>query len=164
MRQRSPWVRGIVTLVLFAGAAISIPSRRFAAEPADKQPPRSFDGYPEINVHRPGERSFPTITSDGVKGLVRPKWTRAMADLGGWPAMHRFKDEIFLVYPNVDGHRGKKYEGAGAFHRLTSRDEGKTWTRKADQPFFYTPPDPCDSWRGAIYRFFRKYRQQNVLS
>jgi hypothetical protein len=93
-----------------------------------------FAGFPPVGKHRPGERSVKVITSDAVTGAVRPRWTRAMGDLGGWPAMYRFKGTIYLVFPHVDGHRGKRFEGAGKLLCYASADEGKTW---AEQP---TPP------------------------
>ncbi|MBN2295404.1 MAG: hypothetical protein JXM70_23435 [Pirellulales bacterium] len=88
-----------------------------------------FSGFPEIGKHRPGIRSQEVINSDVVKGVIRPKWTRAMGDLGGWTRMFRMKKNIILFYPHCDGHRGKKYEATGKVIRLLSKDEGKTWQR-----------------------------------
>ena len=101
----------------------------FIAGPAwcdDAKP--DFRGFPEIGKYRPGKRSAERFTSDGVDiGLVRPKWTRAMGDLGGWPTLFRFKDGIFFFYPHADAHRGKKEEATGQILGYVSRDEGRTW-------------------------------------
>lgn len=86
-----------------------------------------FAGFPEIGKYRPGKRSSEIITSDRVEGLIRPKWTRAMGDLGGWPSMVRFKTDILLCFPHVDGHRGKRFEATGQMLCYVSRDEGKSW-------------------------------------
>lgn len=88
-----------------------------------------FSGFPEIGKHRPGNRSREVINSDAVKNVVRPKWTRAMDDLGGWVGMFRMKKNIIFFYPHCDGHRGKKYEATGKVIRYLSKDEGKTWQR-----------------------------------
>ena len=66
---------------------------------------KPFAGFPEIRKYRPGRRSREVITSDGVQGLLRPKWTRPMTDLGGWPCMFRFKRHIYFVFYHGDGHR-----------------------------------------------------------
>ena len=95
-----------------------------ADEPKDKD---RFAGFPPIGKHRPGERSLKVIASDGAKDLLRPKWTRAMGDLGGWPAMYRFQKNIYLVYPHVDGHREKRLEASGKLVYMVSKDEGKSW-------------------------------------
>jgi hypothetical protein len=87
-----------------------------------------FAGFPEIGKYRPGERTSETITSDRVEGLIRPTWTRAMGDLGGWPSMVRFKRDIFLYFPHVDGHRGTQFEATGQMLRYVSRDEGRNWS------------------------------------
>src|SRR4051812_3668020 len=89
-----------------------------------------FAGFPLIGKHRRGERSVKVITSDAITGLVRPQWTRAMGDLGGWPAMYRFKGNIYLHFPHVDGHRGKKFEATGKLLCYASADDGKTWTEQ----------------------------------
>ncbi len=95
---------------------------------------KSFTGFPPIGKHRAGQRSVKVITSDAVTGLIRPKWTRAMADLGGWPVLYRFKDTIFLAFPHVDGHRGKKYEATGKLLCYASKDEGATWKEHVAPP------------------------------
>lgn len=97
------------------------------AAPAFAEGKRDFAGFPPINKERPGDKSFPRLTSDVVSGLLRPKWTRAIADLGAWPAMIRFKSDIVLVYMHWDGHRYKKLEATGEVRGLRSSDEGKTW-------------------------------------
>ena len=84
-------------------------------------------GFPEIGTYRPGKRSREVITSDAVEGVLRPKWTRAMGDLGSWPSMFRFKQSIFLSFPHVDGHRGNRFEASGRNLSYVSRDEGRTW-------------------------------------
>src|SRR5262245_37333761 len=91
-------------------------------------------GFPPIGKHRPGQRTQKVITSDGVPDLVRPKWTRAMGDLGGWPAMYSFQKTIWLVFPHVDGHRGKRHEGTGELLCYASKDEGKTWVKQPTPP------------------------------
>jgi len=106
---------------------------------ADEKPADQFAGFPEINKFRRGERSVKVITSDGVTGLVRPKWTRAMSDLGGWPAMHRFKGTIYFVFPHVDGHRYNRFEATGKHFVYASKDEGKTWTLQPHPTFTFTP-------------------------
>lgn len=93
-----------------------------------------FSGFPVIGKARPGDRTQKVITSDGVAGLRRPKWTRAMGDLGGWPAMFRFKDAIHLVFPHVDGHRGKVLEGTGKLLHYASTDHGQTWVAQPTPP------------------------------
>lgn len=100
---------------------------------------KSFAGFPPIHQHRPGERSLKVLPSDGVENVVRPKWTRAMTDLGGWPVMYRFRGTIYLVFPHVDGHRGKKLEGTGKFLCYASKDEGSTWEPQPDRECQYTP-------------------------
>jgi hypothetical protein len=100
------------------------------------EPPAAerFAGFPPIGKYRPGERTRKVITSDAVTGVRRAKWTRAMTDLGGWPAMFRFQGTIYLVFPHVDGHRGKRLEGTGKLICYASKDDGRTWV---EQP---TPP------------------------
>lgn len=93
-----------------------------------------FAGFPPINKFRKGDRSAKVITSDAITGVVRPKWTRAMTDLGGWPAMYRFKGTIYLHFPHVDGHRGKKFESTGKLLTYASTDEGKTWVAQPAWP------------------------------
>ncbi len=93
--------------------------------------PDRFAGFPRINQHRPGERTLKVITSDAVTGLVRPRWTRAMTDLGAWPVMVRFKTDILLTYYHGDGHRGKQHEGSGELTTYRSSDDGQTWQRVA---------------------------------
>jgi hypothetical protein len=101
-----------------------------------------FTDFPEIGKFRPGKRSVEVITSDVVTGLVRPKWTRAMGDLGGWPAMFRFRGTIYLVFPHVDGHRGKRFEATGKLLCYTSGDDGRTWTERPTPPQDPAPGTP----------------------
>lgn len=84
----------------------------------------SFAGFPKVE---PGKRTFAKITSDGVDGLLRPKWTRAMGDVGAWPAMFRFKDALFLSFPRVNGHAGRAKTPEVPIARFVSCDEGRTW-------------------------------------
>lgn len=107
----------LTVATLLAGSVAAADDQRFA-------------GFPPVGKYRPGERSFKVITSDGVTGLVRPRWTRAMTDLGGWPAMFRFKGTIILTFPHLDGHRGRKYEATGKTLCYTSKDDGKTWVEQ----------------------------------
>ena len=86
-----------------------------------------FAGFPKINQFRPGQRSLEVITSDGVPGLVRPKWTRCVSELGRNPRLFRFNDLIFVAYSHLDGHRNKRFEATGECRALVSRDDGKTW-------------------------------------
>ena len=103
---------------------------------AEETPPgeQQFAGFPAIGIHRPGERSAKVLTSDSVSGVVRPKWTRAMTDLGGWPAMYRFKGTIYLVFGHVDAHRGKQFEATGRLLCYASSDEGRTWGEQPSPP------------------------------
>lgn len=90
----------------------------------------SFAGFPAINVLQPGDPTFDTpLTSDFVDAPLRPKWTRAMADVGGWPTMFEFKNDIYLEFNLVDGHRGAGgAPGAtGQLVRYRSSDDGNTW-------------------------------------
>jgi hypothetical protein len=90
----------------------------------------SFDGFPVVHQLYPGERFFATITSDAVQGLLRPKWTRAMCEIGGWPTMYEFQNDIYLEFNAVNGHGGTGREGAtGELVRLRSPDQGSTWER-----------------------------------
>lgn len=98
-----------------------------------------FEGFPPIGKYRPGERSFTVITSDAITGVLRPKWTRAMGDLGGWPAMVRFKESIYFVFPHLDGHRYKQFEATGDVLCYASPDEGRTWVARPNLPFKATP-------------------------
>ncbi|MBM4072595.1 MAG: hypothetical protein FJ271_27245 [Planctomycetes bacterium] len=98
-----------------------------------------FAGFPPINKTRPGNKSFAVLTSDVLPGLIRPKWTRAMTDLGAWPAMTRFKSDIVLVYIHWDGHRYKKLEATGEGRGLRSSDEGKSWKAFKVPPCRITP-------------------------
>lgn len=107
---------------------------------AEKPAAKSFAGFPAIGKHRPGQRSVKVITSDAVTGLVRPRWTRAMTDLGGWPILYRFQGTIYLLFPHVDGHRGKKLEATGKLVCLASKDEGNTWAEDTAPPGD-TPPE-----------------------
>ena len=123
MRHRTGFGRGasLMTAITFlAGLATNGEEAKSASD--------RFAGFPEIGKYRPGKRSREVITSDGVEGLLRPKWTRAMGDLGGWPAMFRFKRATFLHFPHVDGHRYKRLEATGKILRYVSKDEGKSWT------------------------------------
>jgi len=98
---------------------------------AENEPARAssaedgFAGFPVLSL--PGRRSAEVLTSDGVEGLVRPKWTRAMGDVGAWPAMFRFGKRIFLYFPKVKGHRGPYRNNDLPMVRLVSDDEGKSW-------------------------------------
>ncbi len=102
-----------------------------------------FAGFPEIGVYRKPERTLPVITSDGVAGVLRPKWTRAMTDLGGWPTMFRFRGDIYLAFYHGDGHRYKQFEATDRLKTYRSRDEGSTWVEIASCP----PNDP-DKFQG----------------
>lgn len=88
-----------------------------------------FASFPPIGQFRPGERSTVIITSDGITNVVRPKWTRAMGDLGGWPVMYRYRDTIVLQYPHVDAHRGRRLEATSEQVQWISRDEGRSWEK-----------------------------------
>jgi hypothetical protein len=88
-----------------------------------------FAKFPAIGQYRAGERSAAFITSDGVTNVIRPKWTRAMGDLGGWPILYRFKGKIYLQYPHVDAHRGNRLEATGDQIQYVSSGEGKSWVR-----------------------------------
>lgn len=101
---------------------------------ADEQ----FAGFPKIGVQRQADRTQEVITSDGVKNVLRPKWTRAMTDLGGWPSMFRFKGDIYFVFYHGDGHRYKKFEATDKLKTYRSRDDGRTWTEVPSCP----PNDP----------------------
>lgn len=103
----------------------------------------SFEGFPEIGKYRQPERSLEVITSDGVADVLRPKWTRAMTDLGGWPAMFRFQGDIYFVFYHGDAHRYKRFEASGKLKTYRSKDEGKTWTEIPSVP----PNDP-DKFQG----------------
>jgi len=98
-----------------------------------------FAGFPPLGKYRQTERTLPVITSDGVANVLRPKWTRAMADLGGWPTMFRFHGDIYFVFYHGDGHRYKQHEATNRLITLRSRDEGKTWTETTSCP----PNDPA---------------------
>src|SRR4051794_37530629 len=77
-----------------------------AATPTSAAADDPFAGFPEINVLHPGQRSFDVITSDMPQGLLRPAWTRAMSDVGAWPVMFRFQNDIYLEFNRVNGHLG----------------------------------------------------------
>ncbi|MFN0198194.1 MAG: sialidase family protein [Planctomycetaceae bacterium] len=113
--------------------SVSIPLIAFA----DDEP--TFEGFPKIGEYRQAERSLEVITSDGVKGVLRPKWTRAMTDLGGWPSMFRFKGDIYFVFYHGDAHRYKRFEATDKLKTYRSSDEGITWTEVASCP----PNDPA---------------------
>jgi hypothetical protein len=89
--------------------------------------PNRFEGFPKIGVFRPGKPTSSPITSDLVPHVLRPKWTRAMGDLGGWPHMYRFRGRIHLSFPHLDAHRGKRLEATGGQVDYVSDDEGRTW-------------------------------------
>ena len=93
-----------------------------------------FSGFPKINQFRPGKKSLPVITSDGVQGLRRPKWTRCISELGRNPKLFRFKDAIYLTWSHLDGHRNKRFEATGEYRVLRSTDEGRTWKALPPQP------------------------------
>lgn len=99
-----------------------------------KRPEGVFAGFPEINRYRPGERTLPVITSDGVTGLVRPKWTRCISELGRNPKLFRFQDNIYITYSHLEGHRNLRLEATGEIRVLRSPDEGKTWESLPPQP------------------------------
>lgn len=101
---------------------------------------KDYSGFPPIGKHRPGAKSFKTITSDAVTGLLRPKWTRAMTDLGGWPVMYRFKKNIYIAYPHVDGHQEKRLEATGKQILLVSKDDGRSW-KEIPSPDMHGPPE-----------------------
>ncbi len=124
-----------VACKFMAGSLLGVPAalRAVAQDPADR-----FSGFPPIGVHRKGERTQPVIVSDGVTEVLRPKWTRAMTDLGGWPTMFRFRKEIYLAFYHGDGHRYKQHEATDRIKTYRSRDEGRTWTEIASCP----PNDP----------------------
>ena len=93
-----------------------------------------FAGFPEVNRFRPGKRSLEVITSDGVPGLVRPRWTRCISELGRNPKLFRFQDKIFVVFSHLDGHRNMRFEATGECRVLRSKDDGKTWESLPPQP------------------------------
>src|SRR5690349_1513411 len=97
-----------------------------------------FAGFPEINKFRTGERTQAVIVSDGVSGVLRPKWTRAMTDLGGWPSLFRFKQDIYFAFYHGDGHRYQKFESTDKLKTYRSSDEGRTWKEIPSCP----PNDP----------------------
>ncbi len=113
---------------------IVILSMTLRADDEAKRADDQFAGFPEIGKYRPGRRTSKIIPTDRIKGVVRPKWTRAMGDLGGWPSMFRFKKSILLSFPDVDGHRGKVLEGTGLIINYRSTDEGKTWEKLPTRP------------------------------
>ncbi|MBI4026930.1 MAG: hypothetical protein HY360_18235 [Verrucomicrobia bacterium] len=113
------------SLIVFAGLSVRGEEKETAAD--------RFAKFPVIGKFRPGERSAKLITSDGIQNVVRPRWTRAMGDLGGWPVLYRFKEKIFLQYPHVDAHRGARFEGTGKPVEYVSLDEGKSWV-EPEQP------------------------------
>ncbi|MFN0195831.1 MAG: hypothetical protein ACKVT0_03755 [Planctomycetaceae bacterium] len=98
-----------------------------AVAAADDASTDRFAGFPVIGKYSKGERSTSVIASDPVEGLLRPKWTRAMADLGSSVGLYRYKDAIYFVHGPVDGHRGIGHPDARKRIRYVSRDEGKTW-------------------------------------
>ena len=114
------------------GWLASIPRQLLAAD-GDR-----FAGFPPIGVHRQAIPTRPVLVSDGVASVLRPKWTRAMTDLGGWPSMFRFKGDIYFVFYHGDGHRYKQAESTDRLKTYRSRDEGKTWTEVPSCP----PNDP----------------------
>jgi hypothetical protein len=126
----------------------------------------SFDGFPEINVLQPGNPTFSTPrTSDYVEGALRPKWTRAMTDIGGWPAMYKFQDDIYLEFQRVDGHRGKgNAPGAnGDLVRYRSSDDGSTWDLLQTIP--NQPVSDYVATGDALYRFnFKKPEYRSYAS
>ncbi len=123
-----------------AGAFLCSPTllRRSLAEHGDR-----FAGFPPIGKFRKAERTSPVITSDGVMDVLRPSWTRAVTDLGGWPSLFRFKKEIYLTFYHGDGHRYKALESTDRLKTYRSRDEGRTWSEIPSCP----PNDP-DKFQG----------------
>ncbi len=97
-----------------------------------------FDGFPTIHTYEPGNKSFATITSDKITGLLRPEWTRAMGDVGAWPAMFTFEGNIYLEFESTNGHAGLNGSGSngatGELLRYRSADNGKTWTTLPTMP------------------------------
>lgn len=102
-----------------------------------------FAGFPEINKFRKAERTQPVIVSDGVTGVLRPKWTRAMTDLGGWSSFFRFRKDLYFVFYHGDGHRYQKFEATDKLKTYRSSDEGRTWSVIPSCP----PNDP-DKFQG----------------
>lgn len=99
----------------------------------------SFEGFPPLGKFRQPERTLPILTSDGVRNVLRPKWTRAMTDLGGWPSMFRFRKDIYFIFYHGDGHRYQQHESTDRLKTYRSRDDGKTWTEIPSCP----PNDPA---------------------
>ena len=87
-----------------------------------------FDGFPPIGIESKRQRSTSVIASDPVKGLLRPKWCRPMADFGSSVTMFRFKGAIYFAHGAGDGHRGTKPGEEDKRFIYVSKDEGKTWT------------------------------------
>lgn len=84
---------------IMAAGMCSLSQQAFAApNTADR-----FAGFPPVGQFRKPKRTLPVITSDGVKGVLWPKWTRAMTDIGGWPSLFRFNKAIYFVFYHGDG-------------------------------------------------------------
>jgi hypothetical protein len=112
-------------MIAFVAAAATVGNMKLSSAEIT-----SFNGFPTINVLQPGNPTFDSpTTSDFVTGLLRPNWTRAMSDVGAWPSLFQFQDDIFLEFSLVDGHRGTGgAPGAtGAEVRYRSPDKGNTW-------------------------------------
>ena len=103
----------------------------FSDEPAQRD---RFAGFPKTNQYRPGRRSMKVITSDGLTGLIRPKWTRSISELGRNPKIFRRNGKIFIVFSHLDGHRNRRFEATGECRVLCSDDEGKSWSTLPSQP------------------------------
>jgi hypothetical protein len=86
-----------------------------------------FAGFPTIGKTAKGEKSTKVIASDPAEGLLRPKWTRAMADLGSSVNLFRYRGDIYFVHGAGDGHRGAAAELKNKRFIYVSQDEGKTW-------------------------------------
>ena len=127
---------------LSLAAGMTMP-RLLCASTGDGQETPSFDRFPVIGEYREPERTLPVITSDGVADVLRPTWTRAMTDLGGWPAMFRFLGDIYLAFYHGDGHRYQRLEATNRLKTFRSSDEGHTWNEVPS-----CPPNSPDKFQG----------------
>src|SRR5262245_32693628 len=113
-------VRKYVVLVgVMLLVALSVPAGEKAGD--------LFAGFPPIHKTQPGKKSTAVIASDPVEGLLRPKWTRAMADLGSGVGMYRYRDDIYCSHGVGDGHHGVAKGVKPRTVRYVSKDEGKSW-------------------------------------
>src|SRR5262245_42362345 len=94
---------------------------------AEEKPSSAFAGFPPIGKVSKGQRSTKVIASDPIKGLVRPKWCRAMADLGSSVNLFRYRGDIYFVHGAGDGHRGAAPDLKDKRYLYVSKDEGKSW-------------------------------------